>query len=111
MEQELLFTHNNAVVDFVENVSDDIKRIMDPSIEQILANPIIIVEKERLKFLINRDGIDDACLFAHQTMTSYRRYILRSNSNKQSKQPFIDSYRAFKQFIRLYEEHFNVSHT
>lgn len=60
----------------------------------------MLVEQQRLDFLIDRDGMEGALEFARRTMVSYRRYVLdRKRCVRELRPIFIKSYLDFKRFI------------
>lgn len=58
-------------------------------------------ETDRLQFIIARDGIDEAIIFAYRTMVAYRRAVLSKQImyDSDKRRTFIESYLAFKRFI------------
>lgn len=63
---------------------------------------MLSMETQRLKFLIERDGMEGALDFARRTLVSYRRHVLarrRLRFDKNLRLPFAQSYLAFKRFI------------
>jgi hypothetical protein len=69
-----------------------------------------MAEEERLKFIEERDGVEGAVTFAKQTLATYRRCVLHSRkrgfnpphhaSLPEYRQGFIESYLAFKAYIK-----------
>jgi hypothetical protein len=57
-------------------------------------------ETDRLNFLINRGGIGEAMEFAERTMKIYRRVVLSKDRSKEDRRTFVQSYLAFKHFLR-----------
>jgi len=57
-------------------------------------------ESGRLQFLADRDGIEGAIEFAGRTMVSYRRAVVLKKVPRENRRGFIQSYLAFKQFLR-----------
>lgn len=59
-------------------------------------------ETARLTFLIERDGMVGAIDFAARTKVSYRRKVLEGKLDTHMRRGFIESYLAFKRFVRDY---------
>lgn len=57
------------------------------------------LEDNRLKFLIGRDGMNGALDFAQRTKNIYRSATLRGLPDR-FRRGYIQSYLAFKQFIK-----------
>ena len=55
-------------------------------------------ETSRIEFLIERDGIEEARRFAHTSMVSYRRHLLKK-CPREMRRSYIESYLSFKYFI------------
>ena len=70
---------------------------------------MIVSEKQRLDFIIERDGLVEAVAFAKRTMVVYRQSVLKSQkrgfekphhaSFREFRRKFIQSYCDFKRFI------------
>lgn len=69
-------------------------------------------EWNRIRFLIERDGLEDALLWCRNTLKIYRSAVLdRGNDNRRAhyastrefKATFVRSYQDFKQFISMCE--------
>ncbi len=70
---------------------------------------MIVSEKQRLDFIIDRDGLAEAITFAKRTMVVYRQSVLKSQkrgfekphhaSFREFRRKFIQSYCDFKRFI------------
>ena len=68
-----------------------------------------VCEKQRLDFIIERDGLVEAVAFAKRTMVVYRQSVLKSQkrgfekphhaSFREFRRKFIQSYCDFKRFI------------
>jgi hypothetical protein len=57
-------------------------------------------EASRLLFLRDRGGLGEAIEFAKRTMMIYRRLVLSKDRSKAERKQFIQSYLAFKHFLR-----------
>jgi len=55
-------------------------------------------EASRLAFLIERDGLEEAVVFAARTKVAYRRKVLEGKLDTNMRRGFIESYLAFKSF-------------
>ena len=63
-------------------------------------------ERDRLMFIVETQGFEAALDFAKRTMVSYRRAVLSKIgmcTTKRGRASFIESYLAFKKFIRMNE--------
>jgi hypothetical protein len=58
------------------------------------------VERGRLEFLTQRDGLEGALEFAKQTMVLYRKHVVFRYVPRDNKRTFVESYLAFKRFIK-----------
>lgn len=76
-------------------------------------NPGFRTEWPRIRFLIERDGLNAALIWCENTMKIYRAAVLdRGNANRKGhyastrefKRTFIDSYKDFKQLLAMYGE-------
>jgi len=76
-------------------------------------NPGFRTEWPRIRFLIERDGLDAALVWCGNTMKIYRTAVLdRGNDNRRGhyastrefKRTFIDSYQDFKRFLAIYSK-------
>jgi hypothetical protein len=60
------------------------------------------VERDRIKFLLNRDGVDATAAFCKQTFKIYRR-ALRTPYGKAFRRTLIQSCLDFRRFLRNLE--------
>ncbi len=60
------------------------------------------IEANRLRFMVERDGLEEALEFAVRTRMGYRRHILQEKAPRELRRGFIQSYLAFKRFINDY---------
>ena len=57
------------------------------------------IETERLMFMINRDGLEEAVRFAVQTRNIYRTAVVKKKVSREMRRTYIESYLCFKQFV------------
>lgn len=62
-------------------------------------------ESNRLQFIYERDNLEEAYNFARKTLPIYRNHVLKRKYDVLNKRrTFIESYLAFKKFIKDYKE-------
>lgn len=65
-----------------------------------------MIESDRIKFIVARDGTDTAIVWVRRTMQSYRSSVLNKKhfaSSRHYRRGFIESYLSFKQWLALSE--------
>lgn len=64
-----------------------------------------MAEEKRLAFVEKRDGVKSAILFAEQGIRQYRKAVIKEGWGlKIFKKQYIESYYAFKKYIRFHKE-------
>ena len=59
-------------------------------------------ETQRLNLIVERYGLEEAISFAKRTIVAYRRVVLYKQILPDKSHLFVESYLAFKRFIRDY---------
>jgi hypothetical protein len=57
-------------------------------------------ETDRLQFILDRDGLEEALSFAERTLIIYRRHVIGKYCTRENRRAFVCSYLDFKRFIK-----------